>query len=324
MWTIPFLIITELLISVGIILAVKLTHEEVELIYTSYLLLINIVFLVAFFKKIVSFGVDQRLKLTGLIKEQDESSKLLIKRDLELMKANDKLRMIDNQKSEFISIIAHQMRTPLSAMKWMLLMLLKKELGPLNLDQEEFLRRGEESNNHLISLVEGMLLADKLDNGRNDLMKVAVNIGELIDDVTYEVKPAADLKKINLHYAGCSGDICNTFADKEKIRGVIQNLLENAVKYTPDNGSITIQVYEEHNNVNVSVRDTGIGIPKDQQAYIFSKFYRARNASKEVANGSGLGLFIVKSIIEKHGGTVGFESEEGKGSVFTFSLPKSG
>lgn len=323
MWSLPFLIASQLSIIVTIILVVKFSPNTVQLIYFVYFLLINLFFLIFFFRKVIHYSTDQRKKLMDLLKEQDRSAKLLIRRDLDLMRANEKLMDLDNQKSEFISVIAHQMRTPLSAMKWTLSMLLKNELGQLTLDQNSFIQKANESNVHMISLVEDMLLADKLDTGRSELVKTEINVGDIIEEVLYELKSKVEPRHITIHHKGCDAQICKVVADKEKIRAVIQNLFENAVKYTKDNGNIYIQTYDSNHKLYISIKDSGIGIPKDQQAYIFKKFYRARNASRQEANGSGLGLFIAKSIIEKHNGEISFESEEGVGTTFTFYIPKN-
>lgn len=323
MWSIQFLVIVELFITIGILLAVALVRNETELIYAAWLLIMNVLFLIFYFRQLTKQGLAQQQKLLELVQEQDRSAKLLIRRDLELTRANEKLRALDTQKSEFISVVAHQMRTPLSAMKWTLTMLLKGDLGGLSLDQQTFIGKAEESNDHMITLVEDMLLADKLDTGRSEMIKAPVSMGEIVEQVLHDVEPKYKSKRIKVHYSGCDREVCEVTADKEKIRAVIQNLLENAGRYTPDNGSVTIQVYAERDRLYVSISDSGIGIPKDQQAYIFTKFYRARNASKMEANGSGLGLFIAKSIIEKHGGEMTFESDEERGTTFKFWIPKA-
>ena len=323
MWSIPFLVSAEIFFAIAVVMAVKLTHDEVEVIYSVYILVVNIFFLAFYTRKLITSVASQNQKLLDVVKEQDKSAKMLIRRDLELTRANEKLKSLDVQKSEFMSIIAHQMRTPLSAIKWTLNMMLKNELGPLTIDQMNFLKKADESNEHMITLVEDMLLADRLESGRTDITLVDTNINSIIEDVLHDLTLKIQTKSIQIHKTDCDPTICTVKADKEKIRAVVQNLLENAVKYTPQNGSVTIQVYDRDGFVYMSVRDSGIGIPKDQQAYIFTKFYRARNAARVEANGSGLGLFIAKNIIEKHGGTITCESEEGKGTTFTVSIKKT-
>lgn len=304
-------------------MAVYFTHESVELIYSSYVLIVNIIFLAFYTRKLIISYAAQNKKLTQVIQDQDKSAKMLIRRDIELTRANEKLRSLDTQKSDFMSIIAHQMRTPLSAIKWTMNMMLKNELGPLTIDQMNFLKKADESNEHMIALVEDMLLADRLETGRTDINLVETNLDTIIGDVLHDLTSKIQAHNIQIHRTECDALICTVKADKEKLRAVIQNLIENAVKYTMQNGNITIQHYDREGFVYVSITDSGIGIPKDQQAYIFSKFYRARNASRVEANGSGLGLFIAKNIIERHGGTITCTSEENKGTTFTFSIKKS-
>jgi signal transduction histidine kinase len=322
MWSIPFLITAEILFAGGVLLAVYLTHQNIELIYSSYVLVVNIIFIAFYTRKLITSFAVQTQKLTNLVGEQDHSAKMLIRRDIELTRANEKLTNLDTQKSEFMSIIAHQMRTPLSAIKWTLNMMVKNELGPLTVDQVNFLKKADESNEHMIGLVEDMLLADRLETGRSDINLTETNLDEIISDVLYDLTSKIKLHDTQVHRTQCDPAVCTVKADKEKMRAVIQNLLENAVKYTTQGGSVTVQVYDKDEYIYVSVKDSGIGIPKDQQAYIFGKFYRARNAARVEANGSGLGLFIAKNIIERHGGTITCSSEEGKGTTFTFSIKK--
>jgi signal transduction histidine kinase len=323
MWSIPFLVTAEILFAGGVLLAVFYTHDRVEIIYSSYILIVNIIFLAFYIRKLISSFGAQEKKLRIVVDQQDRSAKMLIRRDIELTRANEKLRSLDTQKSEFMSIIAHQMRTPLSAIKWTINMLIKNELGPLTLDQMNFLKKAEESNEHMISLVEDMLLADRLESGRSELTLVDCNLDGIVDDVLHDLTARIQSKSIIVHRTQCDPSVCTVKADKEKMRAVIQNLLENAMKYTPQGGSVIIQMYDRDGYIYMSVKDSGIGIPKDQQAYVFTKFYRARNAARVEANGSGLGLFISKNIIEKHGGTITCESEEGKGTTFTFSIKKT-
>ncbi len=323
MWSIPFLITAEILFSAGVLLAVYLTHDNIELIYSSYVLIVNILFIAFYCRKLITSLGAQTKKLMNVVQEQDKSAKMLVRRDIELTRANEKLMSLDTQKSEFMSIIAHQMRTPLSAIKWTMNMMLKNELGPLTVDQMNFLKKADESNEHMIALVEDMLLADRLETGRTDITLVDTNLDTIASDVLHDLTLKIQTKNIQIHRTACDPIICTVKADKEKLRAVIQNLLENAVKYTPQGGSVTIQIYDREGFVYMSIKDSGIGIPKDQQAYIFNKFYRARNAARIEANGSGLGLFIAKSIIERHGGTITCESEEGKGTTFTFSIKRT-
>lgn len=263
---------------------------------------------------------ERTRELEQLLAEQDRSAKLLVRRDLELTRANDKLRELDQRKSEFLSIVAHQLRTPLSGIKWTLSMIMNGELGSVSNEQKVFIMKSYESNDRMIELVESMLRADRIDSGRSDLQLASTQILDLIDNVLYEILPGALKKHIKVEFNHRDSDIPQLNIDQEKMRAVFQNLLDNAVKYCRSGGKVSISVERDGEFVRFAIRDTGIGIPEDQQALIFSRFFRARNALKVETEGNGLGLFIVKSIIEMHGGKIWFESEENEGCTFYFTL----
>jgi|SRR3989344_8457694 len=260
-------------------------------------------------------------KLEQSAKEYNAGAKLLIRRDLELSRANEKLQKLDETKSNFISIVAHQLRTPLSGIKWTLSMLLGGEMGPLNNDQKTFLMKSYESNTRMITLVNDMLVADGIQSGKVHYGFKYIDIIDLMDNVLFEVSPAASKRNITIEYKDKFENLPQVYVDPETMRAVLQNLLENAIKYTIDGGKIEINVKRESDNLIISIADNGIGIPKDQIKNIFAKFFRARNAIKQETDGSGLGLYIAKSIVEKNGGTLYFESIEGKGSTFYFTVP---
>jgi len=251
--------------------------------------------------------------------EQERSAQLLVRRDLELTKANEKLRELDKRKSEFLSVAAHQLRTPLSGIKWTFNMLLSSELGPITNDQKVFIMKGYESNERMIALVDDMLGADRIDSGKYHFNFVNVQILDLIDNVLYEILPSANKKNITIEFKDRS-KVPQVYADPEKIRAVVQNLLDNAIKYTPKGGKITIETVIMDEYLKVGISDNGIGIPSDQRKNIFDRFFRGRNAVRVETDGSGLGLFIVKSIIEKHGGMIWFESRENQGTTFYFTV----
>ncbi len=260
-------------------------------------------------------------KLEQVTLEYNIGTKLLIRRDLELSRANEKLQKFDEVKSNFISIVAHQLRTPLSAIKWTLSMLIGGDMGELNNDQKTFLMKTYESNTRMITLVNDMLVADGIQSGRVHYGFKHIDIVDLMDNVLYEINPQALKRHISIHYKNKFENLPQIYADPESMRAVLQNLLENAIKYTIDGGRVEIDIKEEKDHLLVSVADNGIGVPDDQAKDVFVKFFRARNAVKQVTDGSGLGLYITKSIIEKNGGTIWFESAEGKGSTFYFTVP---
>lgn len=266
--------------------------------------------------------VSKTVSLEVLSYEQDTSARLLIRRDLELSQANERLHELDQKKSEFVTIVAHQLRTPLSGIKWILSMFIKKEFGPLASEQLTFIRKAYASNDRMIALVNDMLGADRIESGKVRYLFQPTELVDLVDKVLIELLPQMNAKKLTLRFESRLAKIPRVKADPEKLRDAFQNLLDNSVKYSRPHGTIEVRMkVGEHQEVIVSVKDTGIGIPKNQQKNIFDRFFRAQNAVKLETTGSGLGLFIVKNIIEGHGGRIWFESEEEKGSTFYFTLP---
>ncbi len=260
-------------------------------------------------------------ELINLLAEQQKGAKMLIRRDLELTRANDKLQKLDEVKSNFISVVAHQLRTPLSGIKWTMSMLLSGDMGPLNNDQKTFLMKSYESNARMIALVNDMLVADRIQSGRIHYGFKHTDIVDLMDNVLFELSPQALKRNISFQYKNKFEDLPKAYVDPETMRAVLQNLLENSIKYTIEGGKIEIDVKKELDHLLISIKDNGIGIPKNQAKDVFEKFFRARNAMKQETDGSGLGLYIAKTIVEKNGGQIWFESTEGKGTTFYFTVP---
>jgi signal transduction histidine kinase len=278
--------------------------------------------LFALYEKIMPrFSEMETLQKT--LQSQESGAKMLIRKDLELVRANEKLRELDVAKSNFISVAAHQLRTPLTATKWTINMILGESLGPLTTDQRGFLMKGYESNERMITLVNDMLVADRTESGKMQYQFSPIQIIDLIDNVLYEVAAVAHKKNIMVEMTERDTSLPKVTVDAEKIRAVLQNLLENAVKYTKEGGKIEVTAGADSGSIKVSIKDSGIGIPEDQQKNIFNRFFRAANALKVETDGSGLVLFITKNIVEKHGGKIWFESEQNKGTAFYFTLPIS-
>jgi signal transduction histidine kinase len=275
---------------------------------------------IVFQKHILPHVVElQRFKQLAL--DQERGAQLLVRRDLELTRANEQLRKLDEVKSSFISVVAHQLRTPLSGIKWTLNLRLKGDLGPLAKEQQSFLFKAYESNDRMIGLVNDMLGADRIESGKVRYRFAPVSLPEVIGNALFELSPVARAKGVSIQLGKLPADFPLVRADEEQMRAVMQNLLENAIKYSRSGGTVAVTVLSGNKEVTVSVQDDGIGIPKGQQRDIFNRFFRARNAVQVETEGSGLGLFIVKSIVEKHGGRIWFESEEGKGVTFYFTVP---
>ncbi len=262
---------------------------------------------------------DEELK--KILAQQEKSAQLLVRRDLELMRANKKLQDLDEQKSKFISVAAHQLRTPLSAIRWSLSYLLSERTGKMTEEQETFLRQTYDSTVRLVHLVNDLLGIDRMRGGRITFTLVPIDLHDAVKSVLTDIA-------LDAHRRGVSIEIENhlqantlVLADVVQLRLVLQNIIENAVEYTRAGGSVNITLTEEY-MLSVSVKDTGIGIPADQQEKIFKQFFRARNAIKVKTEGSGLGLSLVRETLEQMGGTITFTSQENKGSTFILTLPK--
>jgi signal transduction histidine kinase len=282
-------------------------------------LAISVVFIAYSFKRKILIGTKEAAEYQKLLLDQEKSGKLLIRRDLELTKANEKLHDLDERKSEFVSIVAHQLRTPLSGIKWTLNMLINGEFGALQTEQKAFLMKAYENNQRLIALIEDMLSVDRMESGKTKMVLTEIQLLDLFDNVLFEVHSNAEQKGVTIEFAERPKDLPKVMADSEQMRAVIQNLLDNAVRYTPKGGKVILNFSVEDGFVKIAVKDSGIGIPLADQARIFNRFFRSKNAIKAKPDGSGLGLFIIKGIIERHGGRVWFESKEGEGSTFYFT-----
>ncbi|MDA3814843.1 MAG: ATP-binding protein, partial [Patescibacteria group bacterium] len=228
-------------------------------------------------------------------------------------------KAIDRMKSEFISIAAHQLRTPLSAIKWVIKMVLDGDSGKLNDEQKELLDKGYKSNERIIELVNDLLSVSRIEEGRFgydfnmcDFQEV-VNIVE--DNIKNLIKKNSQKLKITK-----PNKIPRVYIDKERILLVLQNLVDNAIKYTPEFGKIEIIIEKKDDDfLEVAVKDNGVGIPEEDKVKLFTKFFRATNVMRMQTEGSGLGLFIARNIIEEHKGRIYVESEEGKGTKISFT-----
>jgi len=232
-------------------------------------------------------------------------------------------KMIDQMKSEFISIAAHQLRTPLSAIKWAIKMILDGDMGKLNDDQSKLLFKGYRSNERIINLVNDMLNVSRIEEGRFGYSFGRENFEEALKIVIDNLENQIKEKKLDLKIKKPK-KVPLVYMDKQKMVLVLQNLIENSVKYTPENGKIEISIEAGKRFLNVSVKDNGVGIPEKDRSKLFSKFFRAENVVRMQTEGSGLGLFMVKNIIEKHGGDISVKSKEGEGTEINFTLPFDG
>lgn len=236
----------------------------------------------------------------------------------------ESLEEISQAKTEMVSFASHQMRTPLSGLKFSIKMLLDGDLGKLTENQREILTQTFEASRDLGNLIQDFLDVSKLEIGKLEISLKKINLFDLektIKGAVESFESALKKKNINLEYSSSLKHQLSIFLDLKRIKQIIENLLENALNYTPENGKIGIVLTNDENNFKFRIFDTGVGIPKKEQSKIFSKFFRATNAKKLQSSGTGLGLSLCKKFIEGHQGKIWFISEEEKGTTFSFTIP---
>lgn len=231
----------------------------------------------------------------------------------------EELQKIDRLKDEFVSLVSHQLRTPLSSMKWGMELLSSKDFGELNDKQRDMLGDMINANNHLNDLVGELLDISRIESGKLQVNFQNTNLIEVAKDILKELNPQFIEKslKLKIGFVDIMPDIN---ADPLLLRQILMNLLSNAVKYTPANGTIEFSIGYDDYNARIAICDSGIGIPKKDQKLIFSRFFRASNIDPKI-QGTGLGLNLTKSLVELMAGEIGFNSEEGKGATFWIYLP---
>ena len=236
---------------------------------------------------------------------------------------NEELKHQNATKSDLISISAHQLRTSLSAMKWIIKMFLDGDFGVLTAEQISFMKKAYESDDRMIRLVNEMLSINHAEDTLDSMHIESTDLVKLLDEVVFDFTGESYKKGIELIFLKPDHPLKECTVDQDKIRVVFQNLIENAIKYSNKGGRVFVNITEKGDATEISVRDTGIGINPGDQAQIFSKFFRAPNAKQQDTVGSGLGLYTTQRIMEKHHGKIWFESKTGEGTTFFVAIPKS-
>lgn len=235
-----------------------------------------------------------------------------------------KTKEIDQQKSEFLSIAAHQLRTPMSGLKWLLNLVLSGDLGSLTEKQKHFLHNGQENVDRMIKLINDFLDIAKIEQAKFQYKFETIKIQDVIKEIVKMLETRIEAKQILLTVKE-QKDTPQITVDKEKIKIAFMNLIDNAIKYSPAKSSIEINIAHENNQMKITISDHGYGIPAKDQKLIFTKFFRSSNIIKKETSldsiGTGLGLYIVKDIIIKHHGQITFTSIENKGTTFFIELP---
>lgn len=239
----------------------------------------------------------------------------------DLRKANEQLKKLDEAKSEFISIASHQLRTPLTVIKGYISMMLEGNFGELTKPEKESLEKVFESNERLINLVENLLNISRIESGRMQFNYAKADFLKMVDSVLEELSSNAKKKNLKLDYTNKIKALQPLMIDEEKIRQVAMNLIDNAIKYTKQ-GSVTVKLEKEEDHIKFSVSDSGMGIRKEDLPNLFKKFSRGTGTSLVHTEGTGLGLYVARMMIEEHKGKIWAESKgEGRGSKFAFELP---
>lgn len=293
---------------------VKILGEEIKILYREILTLKQNLIL--------------EVSVISVKNEKEDIGKLVILRNV------TREKNIERLKTEFVSIVAHQLRTPLSAIKWTLRMILDKDMGKITEEQEELLEKTYQSNERMIKLINDLLNVARIEEGRFLGAIKKQDISEALEKDLILFKQAISKNGLKFEFQKPEEELPKIKFDSEKISVAFHNLIDNAIQYTNSNGAIKVSIknLKEQRQILISFEDTGIGIPQEQQSKVFKKFFRGENAMREKPDGSGLGLFIAKNIIEAHNGKIWFESppssikdikaaEKNPGTVFYCAFP---
>jgi len=259
----------------------------------------------------ISIAVENRLLYEEL---QEATARLQVQ--------NRKLKELDQTKDEFISMASHQLRTPLTAVKGYLSMVLEGDTGVITKNQKELLERAFNGAQNMVYLIADLLNVSRLQTGKFVIENKPTDLAVVVEKEVAQLQATAASRKLTLNYRKPS-DFPILSLDENKIRQVVMNFIDNAIYYTPAGGSIDVALSQTPDSVTYTVTDSGLGVPVSEQPHLFTKFYRAGNARKMRPDGTGLGLYMAKKVIAAQGGAIIFKSTEGKGSIFGFSFPLS-
>lgn len=238
----------------------------------------------------------------------------------ELRSSNAQLQRLDKAKDEFVSMASHQLRTPLTSVKGYISMVLEGDAGDITPAQKHLLSEAFTSSERMVHLISDFLNVSRLQTGKFLIDKRPVDLARIVEQEIDSLETTAASRNLSFEYH-TPAKFPLLSLDEAKFRQVIMNFADNALYYSKENTVIHVRLALEGSWVTFHVKDTGIGVPRAEQSQLFSKFYRASNARKQRPDGTGVGLFLAKKVIDAHGGEVVFASAEGKGSTFGFRLP---
>ena len=238
---------------------------------------------------------------------------------LELKAQNDRLRDVDQMKDDLIALVSHELRTPLTSIVGYLELVTSPDAGELSDEQRRHLAIVERNAKRLIRVVSDLLLVAQVQAGHLNLLEEDVSLELVADECVAAVRPTALTRQIELTLV--TTGTTRVLGDRQRLAQVLDNLLSNALKFTPEGGSVAVKVSGGSDDVVVTVADTGIGVAASEQDQLFTRFFRTTAAMKSALQGTGLGLSIARAIVEAHGGEIGVTSRIGEGSTFRVALP---
>ena len=238
----------------------------------------------------------------------------------QLRLANTKLKKLDETKDEFVSMASHQLRTPLTSIKGYLSMVLEGDAGDISEDQRKLLEQAFTSSERMVALIGDFLNVSRLQNGKFMIDRTDVDLSKMVSQEVSLIQEVAKARDIGVAYHVPS-HFPHLYLDEDKMHQVIMNFLDNAVYYSPEHTTIAVRLYTSDGFAVCEIVDHGIGVPPDAQKKLFTKFFRAENARRQRPDGTGIGLYLAKKIIDGHGGKVLFQTTAGEGSMFGFRLP---
>ena len=261
-----------------------------------------------------ALAVDEVRSINASLQQRIETA------TAELRRSNARLKRLDETKDEFLSMASHQLRTPLTSIKGYLSMMLEGDIGKTTPMQNKVLGEAYSSSERMVHLIHDFLNVSRLQTGKFMLELEQTDVARVIEEEVKSLGRVAKSRDMEIKFTNKAGEL-SMVLDDNKIRQVVMNYIDNAIYYSHPESVIKVELLKQSDNVVLKVKDTGIGVPKIEQAHLFGKFFRATNARKQRPDGTGVGLYLAKKVIVAHGGNVLFESKPGKGSTFGFTLP---
>jgi signal transduction histidine kinase len=325
LFTLPFVILTAYAIFRHHLLNMRIIGTEVLIFLLTLAMALEvilstsieeIIFRLCIFLLVLGVGVY----LVRSVRREAEQREQLQKLTGDLEKANDQLKILDAARSEFITIASHQLRTPPATIKWYLASIIDGDFGALLPEVKNQLRKTMSTNNSMIALIDDLLNASRIERGKMEFNYGPTDMVAITETTIEQLLPQAETKKLQLTFPKPTDTIPIITADKEKLRQVINNFIDNAIKYT-ETGKVEVQLSKTKTDVVLKVIDTGRGVTQEQLGHVFEKFDRAMSKANN-STGLGLGLYVAKVIVEQHKGRVWVDSKgTGQGSSFNFSIP---